>query len=79
MSVVAPMEKIFIPKEWLVVAIMTIMMVAAWIGVSVYQVFSKSEIAPAQAERLKEFLPVLDEMVLQDLGGRAVRVTGSAE
>lgn len=79
MSVVAPREKIFIPKEWLVVAIMTVMMAAAWIGVSVYQVLSKSEIAPAQAERLKEFVPVLDEMALQDLGGRAVRVTGSSE
>lgn len=79
MSVVTPREKIFIPKEWLAVAIMTVMMAAAWIGVSVYQVFSRSEIAPAQAERLKEFVPVLDEIALQDLGGRAVRVTGSAE
>ena len=79
MSVIAPREKMFIAREWMVVAIMTIMMAAAWIGVSVYQVFSKSEIAPAQAERLKEFVPVLDEMALQDLGGRVVRVTGSAE
>ena len=79
MSAVAPREKIFIPKEWLVVAIMTVTMAAAWIGVSVYQVFSRSEIAPAQAERLKEFVPVLDEMALQDLGGRAVRTTGSAQ
>lgn len=79
MSAVAPREKIFIAKEWLFVAIMTVMMIAAWIGASVYQVFSKSEIAPAQAERLKEFVPVLDETALRDLGGRAVRAAGSAE
>lgn len=70
MSVVVKSEKIFIAKEWLVVAIMTIMMAVAWISVSVYQVLSKSVIAPAQTERLKEFSPVLDEVALQDLGSR---------
>ncbi|MBI2309722.1 hypothetical protein HYU89_02380 [Candidatus Collierbacteria bacterium] len=70
MSVVVKSEKIFIAKEWLVVAVMTFMMVVAWISVSVYQVLSKSGIAPAQAERLKGFSPVLDEVALQDLGSR---------
>ena len=47
------------------------LMVGAWIGASVYYVLSKPDIAPAQAERLKEISPVLDEIVLQDLGNRS--------
>ncbi|KKT45554.1 MAG: hypothetical protein UW37_C0045G0005 [Candidatus Gottesmanbacteria bacterium GW2011_GWA2_44_17] len=70
MSVVVPREKIFIAREWLVVVIMTFIMIVAWIGVSVYQVLSKSDIAPAQAERLKVFLPTLDEAALQNLENR---------
>ena len=79
MSLVVPREKIFIAKQWLVAAIMTFMMVAAWIGVSVYQVLTKSDIAPAQAERLKVFVPVLDEAALQDLEDRAVQPAGKAQ
>ncbi|MEK7111600.1 MAG: hypothetical protein AAB856_03330 [Patescibacteria group bacterium] len=70
MSMVVQKEKIFIAREWLIVVVMTFLMVGAWIGASVYYVLSKPDIAPAQAERLKEISPVLDEIVLQDLGNR---------
>jgi len=70
MNVVVKGGKIFIAKEWLVVVIMTFIMIVAWIGVSVYQVLSKSDIAPAQVERLKVFLPTLDETALQNLDSR---------
>lgn len=70
MNVVVKGGKIFIAKEWLVVVIMTFIMIVAWISVSVYQVLSKSDIAPAQAARLKVFLPTLDETALQNLDSR---------
>lgn len=70
MSMVVQKEKIFIAREWLIVVVMTFLMVGAWIGASVYYVLSKPDVAPAQAERLKEISPVLDEIVLQDLGNR---------
>lgn len=70
MSMVVQKEKIFIAREWLIVVVMTFLMAGAWIGASVYYVLSKPDIVPAQAERLKEISPVLDEIVLQDLGNR---------
>lgn len=73
MSMVVQKEKIFIAREWLIVVVMTFLMVGAWIGASVYYVLSKPDIAPAQEERLKEISPVLDEIVLQDLGNRRQR------
>jgi hypothetical protein len=74
MSLIVQKEKIFIAREWLVVVIMTFLMAGAWIGVSVYYVLSKPDIAPAQTDRLKEISPVLDEVVMQDLGGRKQRL-----
>lgn len=70
MNVAIKGGKIFIAREWLVVTIMTFVMIVAWIGVSVYKVLSKSNIAPAQAERIKVFLPTLNETALQNLDSR---------
>ncbi|MBI5355994.1 hypothetical protein HZB78_00070 [Candidatus Collierbacteria bacterium] len=74
MNLVVQKEKIFIPREWLIVVIMTFLMAGAWIGVSVYYVLTKPNIVPAQAERLKEISPVLDKVILQDLGSRKQRL-----
>ena len=74
MSLVVQKEKIFIAREWLIVIIMTFLMAGAWLGVSVYYVLAKPDIAPAPAGRLKEISPVLDEIVLQDLGSRKQRL-----
>jgi len=72
-------EKIFIAKEWLVVTVMTCMMIVAWISISIYQILSKTDIAPAQIERLKEFVPVLDEVALQDLENRISQPAGEVQ
>lgn len=55
-------------RDWLLVAIMSVVMITVWISVTVYAVTLKKKVADPLRRRLQQFSPDVDEKVLEELG-----------
>lgn len=59
---------IFVPKDWLVVSILAVVVAFLWIGLGVYKTLNASTIPAPQQKRLTLFSTDLDEGVILELG-----------
>lgn len=59
---------IFVPKDWLVVSILAVVVAFLWIGFGVYNTLNASTIPAPQQKRLTLFSTDLDENVISELG-----------
>lgn len=55
-------------RDWLLVAIMTVVMITVWISITVYAVMFKKKATDPLRRRLQQFSPDIDEKVLEELG-----------
>lgn len=58
---------ILIRRDWLVISVMTVVMVAIWISVTVYAVMFQKKVTDPLRRRLEQFTPDIDEAVFEEL------------
>lgn len=64
------LKPVLIAKDWLIVAILTIIMTVAWIASSVYQTLVRSTVPELVKAQTLPFQPQLDEKIIDELQNR---------
>lgn len=64
------LKPVLIAKDWLVVAILTIIMTIIWITLSVYQTLVQSTVPELVKSQTLPFQPQLDEKIIDELQNR---------